>query len=83
MIRILFFGQLADHIGTTSLQLTNWSGEVVSDVLPILEVQLSPSAINALRDVSVMISVNQVLADWNSVLKNHDELAFMPPVSGG
>src|SRR5262249_8594176 len=32
---------------------------------------------------SVAVSVNQALADWPSTLEAGDEIAFLPPVSGG
>jgi molybdopterin converting factor small subunit len=39
--------------------------------------------IDSLRFDAVMLSVNQVMADWDHVLNDGDELAFLPPFSGG
>ena len=36
-----------------------------------------------IRDKKVMISVNQEMADSDTIIHDGDEVAFLPPFSGG
>lgn len=35
------------------------------------------------RKTTVRVAVNQSIKDWNSNIKDGDELAFLPPITGG
>jgi len=88
MIRVLFFGQLIDQIGGASLLLTTESLPtesvlIVRDALSLLSELLPQETVELLRNESIMLSVNKQLATWDTELCEGDELAFMPPVSGG
>ena len=79
-IRVLFFGMLKDVVqrGTEDLDLPESS--VLSDVLAHY-VQIIPSL--KLLMPSVAISINQEYAEPETRLKEGDEVALLPPVSGG
>lgn len=90
MIKLLFFGQLADQVGIASCELPDFTSGTVADVLPLLEQHLSSNNVKpnltlqaTLQNASTMVAVNQTIAAWDSPLISGDELAFMPPVSGG
>jgi molybdopterin synthase catalytic subunit len=78
-VRVLFFGMLKELVGrpTDSLELP--AGSAVSDVLDHY------SRVPRLLDLlpSVAISVNQEYASANLPLHENDEIALLPPVSGG
>jgi MoaE-MoaD fusion protein len=77
-IRVLFFGMLKDLAGRASDSLTLPENATLSDVLRHYE-QAIP------RDLipSLAMSVNQEYAGPDMPLRQGDEVAFLPPVSGG
>ncbi len=43
----------------------------------------APKMGDIIRDKKVMISVNQEMADSDTIIHDGDEVAFLPPFSGG
>jgi molybdopterin synthase catalytic subunit len=79
-VRVLFFGQLKDIVGRTDDAADVNEGARVEDLFARYG-QRYPEL--ARFRSSVVASVNQALADWRSPLAAGDEVAFLPPVSGG
>lgn len=80
LIRVLFFGILRDLVGSSSDSLELADGARLADVLKHYE-----SRIPKLKTLlpSVALSVNQQYACQDVELSSGDEVAFLPPVSGG
>jgi len=86
MARLVFLGKLADLAGRANYDAWSSSGELDwADVLAILEDHLNSALADAVTESRVRVALNgAVLADKAAlVLQNGDELAFLPPVSGG
>ena len=83
MIKILFFAQLADYAQTDSIQLNYRAGASTRDLLTAMEQRLPKELLECLRHDANMLSINQVLAAWDDPLTDGDEIAFLPPFSGG
>ncbi|MFT7527863.1 MAG: molybdopterin synthase sulfur carrier subunit [Arenicella sp.] len=83
MIKLLFFAQLADQAGKEFHNLEFEEGISSREVVNRLEASMPKELIDSLRFDAVMLSVNQVMADWDHVLNDGDEVAFLPPFSGG
>ena len=79
-VRVLFFGRLKDIVGRAEESADVPEGSRVEDVF--LLYRASHPALGGLRS-SVAASVNQELAEWAAPLRTGDEVAFLPPVSGG
>lgn len=79
-IRVLFFGMLKDLIGRSSDSLSLPEHATLSDVLRHYEERMP-----RLRAMvpSIAMSINQEYARPESRLKAGDEIALLPPVSGG
>jgi molybdopterin converting factor subunit 1 len=79
-VRVLFFGMLKDFVGKDSETLTLPASATLEDVLHHYS-----EANSQLRHFlpSVAISVNQEYAGLAAKLKEGDEIALLPPVSGG
>jgi MoaE-MoaD fusion protein len=79
-VRVLFFGMLKDLAGKSSDLLDLPEGASVRDVLATCE-----SRIPRLRESSpsLALAVNQQYAGPDTKLKADDEVALLPPVSGG
>jgi MoaE-MoaD fusion protein len=79
-VRVLFFGQLKDIVGLAEDAAELAEGERVEDLFARYG-QRYPELVRFRS--SVVASVNQDFADWRSRLAAGDEVAFLPPVSGG
>ena len=79
-VRVLFFGMLKDLAGTANDSLDLPDSASVADVLAHYESQIPPLK-QALP--SLAVAVNQQYADPECKLKANDEIALLPPVSGG
>jgi MoaE-MoaD fusion protein len=79
-VRVLFFGVSKELAGRSSDLLELPDGALVSDVLAHYSAEL-PRMREAL--VSIAVAVNQEYAGARTVLRADDEVALLPPVSGG
>ena len=79
-VRVLFFGVLKDLVGRTGELLELPEGAVVREVLShyLSEVPRMREAL-----ASIAVAVNQEYAGAETVLRSDDEVALLPPVSGG
>jgi sulfur-carrier protein len=78
-MNILFFGRLQDSVGSRSLDLTVPQEVGDTDGLRAWLGAHHPD----LLDPSVRIAVNARLAAANAPFDEGDEIAFLPPMSGG
>ena len=82
-IHVIFFASLRDAVGVSELQL---EAATVADLFSALTEQLSADAVSALTDDNVRIAVNQELlapGSANHTFAQGDEVAFLPPITGG
>lgn len=79
-VRVLFFGMLKDIVGRPADAIELPEGASVRDVLKKYESQI-PRLKESLP--SLALAVNQQYAGPDTILKSDDEVALLPPVSGG
>lgn len=82
IIKIRFFAMLKTKVGKEEANLTvpeNISFDKLKDILK----KEFPSIAEFIDRKSLMISVNQEFADKNTIIKDGDEVALLPPFSGG
>lgn len=80
MITVLFFARLKDQIGQAELTLADdMAGKTLAEIQQVLIAQ----GMDALQDESIRIALNQNFSSTDAVVKSGDEVAFMPPVTGG
>lgn len=79
-VRVLFFGMLKDLVGKSEDSIELRDGASVRDVLAEYASRFSRfnDSLNSLA-----VAVNQQYAGPETILKSSDEVAFLPPVSGG
>lgn len=83
MIKVLFFAQVRELVGTDAT-------EVAAD-FPTVEALRQHMAAQsdrwalalALEDGKLLAAVNQTLVSFDHLLTDGDEVAFFPPVTGG
>lgn len=76
-LKLLFFGVLTDVIGAAALEFDT---AVTSSITLNRQLQLQYPE---LAKYSYKIAVNQELISEEKLLKEGDEVAFLPPFSGG
>ena len=79
-VRVLFFGQLKEIVGVAQEELELSDGARVEDLFERYGRRFPKLA--EFR-ASIAASVNQEYAGWRASLAAGDEVAFLPPVSGG
>ena len=79
-VRVLFFGQLKDITGVTTEEAELSDGAKVEDLFERYGRKFPRLA--EFRG-SIAASVNQEYSEWRAPLASGDEVAFLPPVSGG
>ena len=79
-VTVRLFATLRQLAGWREQEIDLPEGATVETLMETVEVQ-NPSL--TLRHRSVYAAVNQTYVGSDTVLQNGDEIAFMPPVSGG
>lgn len=79
-VRVIFFASLREEVGCDEIVVQAGS---LNELLDELRRQLSETAIIALTAENVRIAVNQMLVNGVVDLQPGDEVAFLPPVTGG
>jgi molybdopterin converting factor subunit 1 len=79
-VRLLFFAVLRDIAGTDTRELALAGGTTAGEVWQALRREFAK-----LHDYAQppMIAVNETYATPDTILRDGDELAFIPPVAGG
>ena len=79
-VRCRFFARLREQAGTETETVEVPPGSTADVVYEAL--RRSHPALEPNRD-AVRVAVNQEFSDWGTTVAEGDELAFIPPVSGG
>jgi len=84
MLKVLFFARVKEQLGCASLEFP-WPEAGVD--LDALQEQLGIERGDRWQDVlaqsNMIRAVNQVVVAGNCALRDGDEVAFFPPVTGG
>ncbi len=82
MITVKFFASLK-AIAEKEEQQIEIQSSISMDQLSDIISKTSPKMGDIIRDNKIMISVNQEMVDADTVIHDGDEVAFLPPFSGG
>ncbi len=82
-MKIKLFGVLKTMVpGKQDLDMPLPEGRRVKDLVKVLN-QKYPPVGELLLKKKVLVSVNQEIAHWDTVLEDQDEIALLPPFAGG
>ena len=79
-VNVRLFGSLREQAGRTELRLELPPGATAEAAWQALVASFPPLAV---RRASLAVAVNRLYADFETELKDGDEIVFIPPVSGG
>ena len=79
-INILLFANLKEIANQSSLQLDVPETAIVADIIDIVKKEI-PNLVPYFE--SIMIAVNMIYVENSFKLNNNDEVALIPPASGG
>jgi molybdopterin converting factor subunit 1 len=79
-VRVLFFGRVREIVGRAEDSIELASGARIEELFARYR-ELHPAL--AAHRPSLVASRNQEFAPWTAPLASGDEVAFLPPVSGG
>ncbi len=81
MIKVVYLARLRDALGTSSEQIP--AAQTVADLLIILRNRGGVWAEELAEGKAFKVAVNHALANPATALKSGDEVALLPPVTGG
>jgi molybdopterin converting factor subunit 1 len=79
-VKVLFFGRLTELIGCREDAAEIADASTIEQLFMVYAGR-NPELVNYRS--SLVASCNQEFAAWNTTLHAGDEVAFLPPVSGG
>ncbi|MDA0747525.1 MAG: molybdopterin converting factor subunit 1 [bacterium] len=79
-VKVLFFASCRDVVGMRESEIELAEGATVVDLMDGIAAE---HVRFKKMEASLMVSVNQEYVDRDAPLKEGDEVAFIPPVSGG
>lgn len=82
-VRVRLFAALRDAVGCDSFELAARDRLDVAGVVEAIRVRFGESAYAAVSAENVRVAVNREFVDEPRRLSDGDEIAFMPPVTGG
>ena len=84
MINIKYFARLSENLGTKGEEIEfGDQSKTVDAVIQILIDRGEPWITEFSAETKVLVAVNYEICQTNTLLKEGDEVAFFPPVTGG
>ena len=83
MIRVQLFASVREALNTSTTELPPAGIVEVNDVLQKLVAEHGELWEQILLQENVLMAVNQEIANRHTAVKDGDEVAFFPPVTGG
>ena len=81
MIRIKYFANLKEIAGKSEEKLD--AAELSLEKFSELIERSQPKIAELIRQKKIMVSVNQDVAGTDTIIREGDEIALLPPFSGG
>jgi sulfur-carrier protein len=76
--QISYYGLLAERRGL-AVETINHPGNTPAEIYQAIDVQY----LLGMQSTDLRVAVNDEFVAWDHPLKNNDQIAFLPPMSGG
>jgi len=82
-IKVRFFAALRESLGVDSLEISSAANTDLSGLLEHIRRTLGDAAVEALCAPDIRVALNREFVLGECVMTDGDEIAFMPPITGG
>jgi len=82
MVKIVFFAQLKEELGCEQMELDITAPMKISELRTLLSEKDQLWA-QAFSSAKLMMAINHEMVNDSALIKDNDEVAFFPPVTGG
>jgi molybdopterin synthase sulfur carrier subunit len=82
-VRVLFFASLRESAGTEGFDVELEAPVSLDGLMLLISQRLDEKGMAALGAENVRVAINQALVAAPQTISPGDEVAFMPPVTGG
>jgi molybdopterin synthase sulfur carrier subunit len=82
-VTVRFFASLRERIGSDAIALEVCGRTSADDVLELLRQRLGQPRVTELSAPQIRVALNREFVDYPWSVEDGDELAFMPPITGG
>ena len=83
MINVLFFAQVRELLGESSIQVEAITEITTAESLRAVLASKNEQWGKVLVSDKLLVAVNQTISGWDMQVEDGDEVAFFPPVTGG
>lgn len=77
-VSVRYFALFREQAGCAS-ETINWSGGTAANLFQVMAEQ-HPALQN---QAAALVAINDEMSDWETALREGDEVLFFPPVAGG
>jgi len=82
-IRVRFFAALREQVGCDMLEVRAPTSGDIAGLLANIREQLGERIVSDLTSPNVRIALNREFVSSDFAVRDGDEVAFMPPITGG
>ncbi|NOY83999.1 hypothetical protein MNBD_NITROSPIRAE01-384 [hydrothermal vent metagenome] len=82
MVKVKFFAVLKGLVGKEEVSIEIKEGSTLQQLIEQLKGDLPP-LVDIMQQGGILISVNQEVLGKEAIIKDGDEVAFLPPFAGG
>ncbi len=82
MVTVKFFASFREKVGKPEIKLSTKAGATLENVIEVLEKKI-PGLKKLIEEGNAVVALNEEIAAKSAVVKESDEIAIFPPVSGG
>jgi molybdopterin synthase sulfur carrier subunit len=82
-LTVQFFASLRELLGQDSIQLSWPEALPVTSLIDAIGAELGREAAELLTHSDILVAINQAMVDRDHPVHSGDEVAFLPPVTGG
>jgi len=82
MVTVKFFASFREKIGKSEIKWSTKGETTLENVIEVLDKKI-PGLKKMIEEGNAVVALNEEVAAENAVVKESDEIAIFPPVSGG
>jgi len=82
-VKVRFFAALREQVGRDTVEVRAPASGDIAGLLANIHEQLGERVVSGLTSPNVRIALNREFVSGDCAVRDGDEVAFMPPITGG